>query len=38
MRIKLINPKCTDDDSFKYSISISLHYCDLNVHKERINH
>ena len=37
MRIKLINPKCTDSDSFKYSIIISLHYYDLNVHKERIN-
>ena len=35
--MKTINPKCTNDDSFKYSILISLHYHDLNDHKERIN-
>ena len=35
--MKTINPKCTDNDSFKYSILISLYYYDLNVHKERIN-
>ena len=35
--MKTINPKCTDEDSFKYSITISLHYYDLNTHKERIN-
>ena len=32
-----INPKCTNEDSFKYSIFISLHYYELNTHKERIN-
>ena len=35
--MKTINLKCTNDDSFKYSILISLHYYDLNSHKERIN-
>ena len=35
--MKTINPKCTDNDSFKYSILISLYYYDLNVHKERTN-
>ena len=37
MRMKSINPKCTNNDSFKYSIIISLHYYDLNTHKERTN-
>ena len=32
-----INPKCTNEDSFKYSIFISLHYYELNTHKGRIN-
>ena len=35
--MKTINPKCTDTDSFKYSVLISLHYYDLYDHKERIN-
>ena len=35
--MRTINPKCTDNDSFRYSILISLHYYDLNVHKEREN-
>ena len=35
--MKTINPKCANEDSFKYSITISLHYYDLNAHKERIN-
>ena len=35
--MKAVNPKCSIDDSFKYSIVISLHYYELNVHKERIN-
>ena len=35
--MKAINPKCSIDDSFKYSIVISLHYYELNVRKERIN-
>ena len=32
-----INRKCTNEDSFKYSILISLHYYESNNHKERIN-
>ena len=32
-----INPKCTNKQSFKYSILISLHYHDLKHHPERIN-
>ena len=35
--MKTVNPKCTDNDSFKYSILITLHYYDLNVHKEKTN-
>ena len=35
--MKSINPKCTNGESFKYSILISLHYYDLNSHKERTN-
>lgn len=35
--MKTINPKCTDNNSFKYPILISLHYYDLNTHKERIS-
>ena len=35
--MRTINPKCTNDDSFKYPILISLHYYDLYNHKERIN-
>ena len=35
--METINAKCSDEDSFKYSILISLHYYDLNSHKERIN-
>ena len=35
--MKTINPKCTNEDSFKYSIIISLHYYELNTHKETIN-
>ena len=32
--MKTINPKCTNDDSFKYSILISLHYYDLKSLKK----
>ena len=32
-----INPKCSNEDSFKYSMLISLHDYDLKSHKERIN-
>ena len=35
--MRTINPKCTDNDSFKCSIIISIYYYDLNTHKERIN-
>ena len=35
--IRTIKPKCTKENSLKYSILISLHYYDLNNHKERIN-
>ena len=35
--LNTINPKCTDNDSFKYSIFIALHYYDLNDRKERTN-
>ena len=35
--MKTINPKCRNEDSFKYSILISLHYYDLKSHKERTN-
>ena len=35
--MKTIKPKCTNEDSFKYSVLIELHYNDLNSHKERIS-
>ena len=35
--MKTINPKCANEESFKYSILISLHYYDLKSHKERTN-
>ena len=35
--MRSINPKCSNNVSFKYSILISLHYYDLNSHPERIN-
>ena len=35
--MKTINPKRTNEESFKYSILISLHSFDLESHKERIN-
>ena len=35
--MRTINPKCTDENSFKYLILISLHYYDLKHHPERIN-
>ena len=35
--MRSINPKCTNDESFRYSILISLHYYDLKHHLERIN-
>ena len=35
--MKIINPKCTNENSFKYSILILLHYYDFNKNRERIN-
>ena len=31
------NPRSSDEDFFKYSILISLHYYDINFHSERIS-
>ena len=35
--MRKINLKSSDIDSFKYSILISLHYCDIFFHPERIS-
>ena len=35
--MRKINPKSSDIDSFKYSISILLHYYDISFHPERIS-
>ena len=35
--MKSKKPKCANEDSFKYSIIISLHYYELNSYKERTN-
>ena len=35
--MRTINPKCSNEDSFEYSRSISFYYYELNTHKERIN-
>ena len=35
--MRKINPKCLDYDSFKYSISISLHYYHIPLHCETIS-
>ena len=35
--MRRISPKSSDIDSFKYSISISLHYYDISYHPERIS-
>ena len=35
--MRSINPKCTNSESFKYSVLISLHYYELRHHPERIN-
>ena len=35
--MRSINPKCPNNELFKYSILISLHYYDLKNHPERIN-
>ena len=35
--MRKINPKCSDDESFIYSIIISLHYYDISDNPERIS-
>lgn len=35
--MRTVNPKCTNDNSFKYSILISKHYYELNDYPERTN-
>ena len=35
--MRSINPKCSNKNSFIYSIIISLHYHELSNHPERIN-
>ena len=35
--MRSINPKCANNESFKYSILIPLHYYELNNHSEKIN-
>ena len=35
--MRIIKPNCANEYSFKYSVLISLHYYELNNHKERIN-
>ena len=35
--MRSINPKYTNDESFKYSVLISLYYHDLKHHPERID-
>ena len=35
--MRKINPKCSDDESFIYSIIISLHYYDISHNPERIS-
>ena len=34
--MRKINPKCSDIESFKYLILISLQYYDISFHPERI--
>ena len=35
--MRKINPKCSNEDSFMYSIVISLHYYDISHNPERIS-
>ena len=35
--MRKINPRSSSEDSFKYSILISLHYYDIYFHPERIS-
>ena len=34
--MRKINPKCSNEDSFMYSILISLHYYGISHNRERI--
>ena len=34
--MRKINPKSCNEDSFKYSVLISLHYYDINFHPEKV--
>lgn len=34
--MRIINPKCSNEDSLKYSILLSLHYYDISHNPERI--
>ena len=35
--MRSINPKCSNKNSFMYSVIISLHYYELSTHPERTN-
>ena len=35
--MRIVNLKCTNTESFKYLVLISLHYCDLIPHLERLS-
>ena len=35
--MRIVNLKCTNTESFKYLVLISLHYCDLIPHPERLS-
>ena len=35
--MRKINPKSCNEDSFKHSILISLHYYDINFHSEKVS-
>ena len=34
--MRIINPRCSNEDSLKYSILLSLHYYDISHNSERI--
>ena len=34
--MRKLNPKSCNEDSFKYSVLISLHYYDINFHPEKV--
>ena len=35
--MRKINPKSSNEESFKYSILLSLHYYDISCHPERLS-